>query len=133
MSSSSCCESSFLEAFMEYNLSQMVRDSTTTSKLLDLVLSHAEQAVSIEVSKEILKCQFTSDQKPISMELLVGRHEALQKDLKLFNLRRIDKNDSGDVILDSDWLPRAEGSPVLDSDWLPNRVGSMYNDSQCIY
>ena len=31
--------------------------------------------------------------------------------------------DSGDVIIDSHWLPRDEGSRVLDCDWLPSRVG----------
>ena len=39
--------------------------------------------------------------------------------------------DSGDVILDSDWLPRAEGAPVIDSDWLPSRVGKKIG-SACI-
>ena len=45
----------------------------------------------------------------------------------------LDSDNWGDAILDSDWLPRAEGSPVLDSDWLPSRVGSMYKDWQCMY
>ena len=57
----------------------------------------------------------------------------------VFSARFRMADDSVDLILDSVWLPRAEGSRVFDSDWLPRRVGNVLGygaerrkPSQCI-
>ena len=85
MGKSSCYATSFLVVFMEHILSQMVRDPSKISKLLAIVsLSHPEQAVSVDVLEDIPKFQNTSEYKLMSVETLVRRHEALQKNLELF-------------------------------------------------
>ena len=63
---------------MEHKKSQLVCDPTKSPKHHNLnLLWYIEQVVFVEVLRDIPMCQFTSHQKPILVEILVGSQEAL--------------------------------------------------------
>ena len=111
-SSPSSYEMEFAETFLEFNLIQLVNFKTTSYKILDLCLSSKPERIT-SINEVCQNTPFSSNHKPISINLNCDRRITSQKPQKSYNFSKADKVGLAQSIQKNPFKPYCWTNPTL--------------------